>query len=113
MVYRSDLNSTFSALSDPTRRAILNRLTAGEAAVTQLATGYTISLPAFLKHVRVLEEAGLVETRKVGRVRYCRHRPEQLLAAEQWIQEHRTFWERQLQQLDRFLTTDHTREGPS
>ncbi len=72
--------------------------------MSELAGGYSISLPAFLKHVRVLEDAGLVATRKVGRHRYVRHSPQQLAAAEQWIHDHRVFWERQLNRLDRYLT---------
>lgn len=110
MVKPEQLDAAFQALSDPIRRSVLVQLVRGEAAVSELAGGYAISLPAFLKHVRVLESAGLVSTRKVGRVRYCRHAPSQLAAAEAWMREHRQFWELQLDRLDRYLT-DRNPEG--
>lgn len=110
MVKPAQLDAAFGALSDPIRRSVLRRLSEGESTVSELAGGFAISLPAFLKHVRVLEEAGLVTTRKVGRLRYVRHSPQQLAAAEQWIHDHRAFWERQLAQLDRYFT-DRNREG--
>jgi DNA-binding transcriptional ArsR family regulator len=72
MVTSSELDSTFGALADPIRRSVLRRLANGEASVSALAVGFRISPPAFLKHIRVLEGAGLVRTRKIGRVRNCR-----------------------------------------
>lgn len=104
MVKSSQLDSAFGALADPIRRSVLGQLRKGESTVSELATGYAISLPAFLKHVRVLEDAGLVSTRKVGRVRYCRYTPKRIAAAEEWLRDHRQFWERQLDHLERYFT---------
>ncbi len=110
MVKSTQLDSAFGALADPIRRSVLGQLRNGESTVSELATEYSISLPAFLKHVRVLEDAGLVTTRKIGRVRYCRYSPQRLAAAEDWLRDHRQFWERQLDQLQRHFT-DREREG--
>jgi DNA-binding transcriptional ArsR family regulator len=101
MVKYEYLDAAFGALADPIRRAVLGQLTKGESTVSELASGYPISLPAFLRHIRVLENAGLVATRKIGRVRYCRYSPKRVVAAEEWLREHRLFWERQLDQLER------------
>lgn len=98
------LDDTFSALADPIRRTVVARLTSGEESVSVLAAAHPISLPAFMKHVRVLERAGLVHTVKRGRVRHCRLDTARLAAAESWLHEHRVFWERQLASLDRFLS---------
>ena len=104
MVYYQSLTDTFAALSDPTRRAVVERLAKrGDASVSALASEHEMSLPAFLKHVRVLERAGLLTTSKVGRVRHCRLAPLRLAEAERWIHAHRAFWEAQLESLDRFL----------
>jgi DNA-binding transcriptional ArsR family regulator len=98
------LTDTFAALSDPTRRAVVERLARrGEAPVSALASEHDMSLPAFLKHIRVLERAGVLTTSKVGRVRHCRLAPHRLAEAERWIHAHRAFWEAQLESLDRFL----------
>lgn len=105
MVYGQDLNLTFAALADPVRRAVLARLTRGDEAVSVLAADHDISLPAFMKHVRTLERAGLVTTLKSGRVRTCRLCEPGLAVAEEWIHTHRAFWERQLDSLHRL--TDH------
>jgi DNA-binding transcriptional ArsR family regulator len=104
MVNYQPLSDTFSALADRTRCDIIARLAeGGEASVSSLASGHRMSLPAFLKHLKVLEEAGLVATSKVGRVRRCRLAPQALADAEAWLRAHRAFWEAQLQSLDRFL----------
>ena len=110
MVKSSQLDSAFAALADPIRRSVLGQLRNGESTVSELATGYAISLPAFLKHVRVLEDAGLVSTRKIGRVRHCRYSPRRLADVEHWLREHRQFWERQLDSLEGYFT-DRQREG--
>jgi DNA-binding transcriptional ArsR family regulator len=106
------LDQTFSALADPIRRSVVSRLTAGEESVSGLAAGHPISLPAFMKHVRVLERAGLVRTVKRGRVRHCRLDAVRLAEAETWLQEHRIFWERQLASLERFLRQNPNPEKP-
>jgi DNA-binding transcriptional ArsR family regulator len=102
--YASQLDSTFGALADPTRRAILASLMLGQASVTELAKPYRMSLPAVMKHIRVLEDAGLVSQQKTGRTRRCRLAAEPLKNAEQWISQYRQFWEGALDNLERFLS---------
>jgi len=97
------LDRTFGALADPIRRDVVARLTAGEESVSALAASHRISLPAFMKHVGVLERAGLVRTVKRGRVRHCRLDTARMAEAERWLEQHRLFWQRQLGSLDRFL----------
>lgn len=97
------LDSLFHALADPTRRALVERLTRGPASVSALAQPLAMSLPAVLQHLQVLEASGLVCTEKVGRVRTCRLEPQALRTAEQWISERRTLWERRLDRLDAYL----------
>ena len=98
------LNSTFAALSHATRRDILARLTAGESTVGDLAAPYDISLNSVSKHLKVLEEAGLVRRRIEGRVHHIRLDPERLHGASEWFRFYRAFWEDRLDALDRFLT---------
>jgi DNA-binding transcriptional ArsR family regulator len=97
------LDATFAALADPTRRAILARLSLGETSVSELAEPFAMSLPAVLKHVGALEGAGLLEARKDGRVRRCRLEAGPLLAASHWIAGYREFWEERFDALDRYL----------
>lgn len=99
----SRLDATFSALSDPTRRAMLKVLMRREASVSELAEPHNISLPAAMKHLRVLERARLVSQRKVGRERRCRLTAESLKPASDWIGQYRQFWEGQFDALDRYL----------
>ena len=100
------LNTIFGALSDPIRRAIVARLVQGECSVTTLATPFDVSAPAISKHLRVLEQASLIERRKTGRVRYCRLRLDPLEHAGNWIDQQRAFWEQQFGALDRFLRNE-------
>ena len=93
----------FHALADPTRRAIVERLVRGPAPVKALAEPLAMSLPAVMQHLQVLEEAGVIVTEKVGRVRSCRIEPKALRDAERWLCGQRTEWERQLDQLDDYL----------
>jgi DNA-binding transcriptional ArsR family regulator len=93
----------FQALADPTRRAIVERLVRGPASVKALAEPLTMSLPAVMQHLQVLEGAGVIVTEKVGRVRSCRIEPAALREAEQWLSGQRTEWERQLDQLGDYL----------
>ena len=106
--YYERLDSTFSALADPTRRAILATLMLGESSITKLAEPYRMSLPAVMKHLRVLEQAGLVAQKKIGRTRHCRLAAEPLKEAEQWISQYRRFWEGTLDALERFLSQPQT-----
>jgi DNA-binding transcriptional ArsR family regulator len=97
------LDRVFRALGDPTRRAVLGRLSAGPAPVSELARPFNIALPSFTQHLDVLERCGLVRSRKVGRVRTYRLVPQPLRAAERWITQQRAVWERRLDQLDDYL----------
>lgn len=97
------LNDTFRALADPTRRAVLAKLTSGPATVSDLAQPFSMALPTFLQHLKVLEECGLVRSKKVGRVRTCHLKPKPLEAAEDWIGAQRTLWTKRLDQLDDYL----------
>ncbi|HET7228726.1 MAG TPA: metalloregulator ArsR/SmtB family transcription factor [Longimicrobium sp.] len=97
------LDLVFQALADPTRRAMVERLTRGPASVSALAEPLRMSLPAVMQHLQVLEASGLVRTEKVGRVRTCRIEPATLRTAEEWIHERRTSWERQLDRLGEYL----------
>jgi DNA-binding transcriptional ArsR family regulator len=103
MVKDNSLDATFGALSDPTRRAIVQRLTRGEASVGELAEPFDISLPAISKHLTVLEEAGLLVRTKEGRNRRCRLLEEPMREALEWIATYGRFWEGQLDSLERFL----------
>jgi DNA-binding transcriptional ArsR family regulator len=97
------LDDTFAALADPTRRAILARLARGEAAVGELAKPFAISLPAVSRHLRVLEEAKLIERRVDAQWRVCRLRPQPLRAAADWLDDYRRFWEESLDRLAEVL----------
>ena len=97
------LNSTFAALADPTRRAILKRLSFGDSSVTALAEPFDVSLPAISKQLRVLERAGLLTQEKDGRVRRCRLEALPMKEAVEWIAQYQRFWENQLESLADFL----------
>jgi DNA-binding transcriptional ArsR family regulator len=113
MVQSEVLDRTFSAIADPTRRDILERLAAGPASVTELAEPYGISLPGVLKHIRILEGADLIVTEKRGRTRECRLGPADMDEASDWIDHQRALWERRFDRLDTYLagtTKGATRE---
>lgn len=97
------LDRTFHALSDPTRRAMVQRLSRGPASVSELAKPLAISLPAVMQHLQVLEGSGLVRSEKIGRVRTCSVEPKMLTIAEHWIAERRAQWERKLDRLADYL----------
>jgi DNA-binding transcriptional ArsR family regulator len=97
------LDCVFQALADPTRRAVVERLTSGPAAVSELARPFKMALPSFSQHLEVLEKCGLVRSRKKGRVRTYRLVPKPLEAAEQWMAQQRETWGRRLDQLDNYL----------
>jgi DNA-binding transcriptional ArsR family regulator len=102
------LDRTFQALGDPTRRALVDRLSAGPATVSELARPLAMSLPAVMLHLKVLEDSGLVASEKQGRVRTCRIEPKMLSEAERWVSERRHMWERSLDALGAYL--DDTKE---
>lgn len=101
--YTPRLNAAFSALSDPTRRGILERLGKSDAAISELAERFDITLTGIKKHVGVLEAAGLVTTRKIGRVRHCRLGPRRLEDETAWIASYRRMLEGRLNRLGEFL----------
>ncbi|MFQ5797100.1 MAG: ArsR/SmtB family transcription factor [Bacteroidota bacterium] len=106
------LNATFSALADPTRRAILARLARGETSVTKLAKPFDVSLPAISKHLHVLENAGLIRRQKKGRVHRCRFVGEPMKDAAIWIERYRRFWEGQFEALAEYLDKSNEKEKP-
>jgi DNA-binding transcriptional ArsR family regulator len=101
-----ELDKTFAALADPARRAMVERLVQGPASVSELAKPLPMSLPAVMLHLKVLEESGLVTSRKEGRVRTCCIQPQMLSQAEQWVSERRRMWERNLDRLGQFLNEE-------
>ncbi|MBF2027679.1 MAG: helix-turn-helix transcriptional regulator [Oscillatoriales cyanobacterium C42_A2020_001] len=98
------LDRVFYALADPTRRAVLERLSVGPAAVSELAQPFDMALPSFTQHLNVLSDCGLVQSQKTGRIRTYQISPDALIAAEQWMVEQRHLWEARLNQLDSYLT---------
>lgn len=99
----SDLDTVFSALADPTRRGVLARLCLGPGSVSELAEPYDMALPSFMQHLRVLEDCGLVDSKKTGRTRTYRVVPEQLEIAEGWLEEQRRMWKSRLDRLDNYV----------
>ena len=97
------LSSTFAALADPTRRAILARLTTGEASVTELAEPFEISLPAVTKHLKVLQRAGLISQSREAQWRPCRLQAKPMREVAEWMEPYRTHWEQRIDRLDDFL----------
>ena len=106
MLNRTIVDRVFHALGDPTRRAILERLSQGPVSVSSLAKPLRITVAATVQHVQVLEKSGLVHTTKVGRVRTCRMEAKGLSVAEQWINERRALWERRFDRLGELLAED-------
>jgi DNA-binding transcriptional ArsR family regulator len=102
----AQVDMLFHALADPSRRAMVDRLTRGPASVSELARPLTMSLPAVVQHLHVLEASGLVRSQKLGRVRTCTVEPTALRAAEQWLTERRTFWEQSLDRLGEYLAEE-------
>jgi len=98
------LDGVFAALADPTRRAVVHRLGHGPATVSELAQPFGITLPSFLKHVRVLEASGLISTAKSGRARTCTLRPEQLEPVADWLVTERALWQGRTDRLEAFVT---------
>jgi DNA-binding transcriptional ArsR family regulator len=105
-----DINRVFHALGDPTRRAILDRLSAGPASVSALAGPLAITLTAVAQHLEILEASGLARTEKIGRVRTCQIQSAGFDALERWIADHRTLWEKRLDRLGQFLIDEEEDE---
>jgi DNA-binding transcriptional ArsR family regulator len=105
------LNPVFRALADPTRRAVLQRLSHGPASVSVLAERFRMALPSFVQHLDVLEGSGLVQSEKPGRVRTYRLVPRRLRQAEDWLGRQRALWERRLDQLDAYVTELHQKRS--
>jgi DNA-binding transcriptional ArsR family regulator len=111
--YEAALDGTFAALADPTRRAILARLSERESSVSELAGPFAMSLPAVMKHVDCLQRAGLIDARKEGRVRRCRLEAAPLAEAAEWITRYRRFWERRFDNLEAYLREPSERKDSS
>ena len=106
----SSLDGVFHALADPTRRAVVARLGSGPATVKELGEPFGMALPSFMKHLAVLENCGLITSRKVGRVRTCRIEPRSLAAAEAWIAEQRVIWEARTHRMVQYVEDLHAKE---
>ena len=102
----ANIDRVFKALGDPTRRAILERLSEEPISVSQLAEPLEISLPAVMQHLQILEDSGLVHTEKIGRTRTCQLEPNGLSAAEQWLAQRRLLWQRRLDRLAHMFLED-------
>jgi len=98
------LDTLFGVLADPTRRAVLARLSAGPKSAGELAAPFGMALPSFMEHLRKLEAGGLIETWKDGRVRMCRLKPGALSPVKDWMEEQRALWEARLDSLEDYLT---------
>ncbi|MCK8502173.1 ArsR/SmtB family transcription factor [Myxococcus fulvus] len=107
------LSATFAALADPTRRAILARLSKGETSVTELAQPFDMSLPAVTKHLKVLERAGLITRSREAQWRPCRLAPEPLKDATDWLEDYREFWEASLDRLEDYLADVQEQKRPA
>jgi DNA-binding transcriptional ArsR family regulator len=105
------LSTTFAALADPTRRAILARLTAGEASVTELAEPFEMSLPAISKHLKVLERAGLIARSRAAQRRPCRLEAARLKDVADWVERYRRFWDQSLDRLEAYLAELQGKDG--
>ena len=104
------LSTTFAALADPTRRAILARLTLGETSVSELAEPFDMSLPAISKHLKVLERAGLIARRREAQWRPCRLHAMPLKDIDAWLERYRLFWEQSFDRLDQYLVKLQAKE---
>ena len=110
MPHRVSIDRVFHALGDPTRRAIVEKLSEGPISVSRLAAPLAITLAAVVQHLQILEQSGLVHTEKIGRVRTCRIEPAAFTSAEQWFADRRSMWERRLDALGEFLAEEAREE---
>lgn len=109
--HSNQLDLMFQALADPARRTMVERLCRGPASVSELAGPLTMSLPSVMQHLQVLELSGLVQSKKIGRVRTCTIDRRVLSQAEQWISDRRALWERRLDALEEYLENSQEPEG--
>lgn len=105
--YSAQLSGVFQALADPTRRAVLRRLGRGPASISELATPFSMALPSFMKHIRLLEGTGLIRTRKEGRVRTCSIEKRRFAIVEAWLSTQRAIWESRTDRLEQFVLIAH------
>jgi DNA-binding transcriptional ArsR family regulator len=110
--YHEQLNGVFLALADPTRRAVLGRLGAGPASISELAKPFDMALPSFMKHIRFLEQSGLIATRKQGRVRTCAIEKKRFALVDGWLSEQRAIWDGRTDRLELFVTA-RNKERPN
>ena len=104
--YSAELDGVFVALADPTRRGVIRRLGSGPTSVGELARAFPMTLPSFMKHVRMLESAGLIRTAKAGRVRTCALNRERLAVVDDWLAEQRRVWEQRTDRLEILLSEE-------
>src|SRR5580704_4903656 len=112
MLNNAAVDRVFSALAEPTRRAMVERLSRGPLSVSDLAQPFEMTLAAIVQHLQVLEQSGVVRTEKVGRVRTCRLDAGGLKLAERWLSDRRTLWERRLDRLGELLAEEDERAQP-
>lgn len=108
--YSGQLDELFQALADPTRRAVLGRLGSGPASISDLAEPFDMALPSFMKHIRFLEESGLIRTEKEGRVRTCSLQRARFAMVEGWLSEQRAIWDGRTDRLEQFVLARQDRE---
>ncbi|WP_117192571.1 ArsR/SmtB family transcription factor [Rhizobium terrae] len=108
--YSEQLDGLFQALADPTRRAVLVRLGTGPASISDLAAPFDMALPSFMKHIRFLEESGLIRTEKEGRVRTCSLQRSRFAMVEGWLSEQRAIWDGRTDRLEQFVLAKQDRE---
>jgi DNA-binding transcriptional ArsR family regulator len=106
----ANLDRVFHALADPTRRAILSKLSRGPASVSELAKPFSMAMPTLLQHLRVLEDSRLVHSKKIGRVRSCEMQPAALGSAQSWIAQQRAIWEGRLDRMQAYVTSLQAKE---
>jgi len=113
MDYHSEsLTGIFQALADPTRRAVLGRLGHGPASISDLAKPFDMALPSFMKHIRLLEESGLINTHKQGRIRTCTIERKSFAMVEDWLSTQRALWEGRTGRLEHFVITREKEQSP-
>lgn len=106
------LDTAFQALADPTRRAVLGRLSRGPASIGELAKPFDMALPSFMKHIHLLEDSGWIRTAKQGRVRTCAIEKKQFAVVEGWLSEQKAIWEGRTDRLEQFVTTQQKKDKP-
>lgn len=108
--YSETLTPIFQALADPTRRAVIGRLGQGPASISDLAHPFDMALPSFMKHIRFLEESGLINTHKHGRIRTCTLERKPFQMVEAWLAQQRALWEERTDRLEQFVLAQHSKE---